>query len=507
MIVTVRGLERDVAILVLLHLIIGLVYLDAVPRYFDDESWEASLGYSLATEGRLRNLAMVGCGGMEIRFVQTRIVLPLACGGAYALVGDRGAATCRVVSVLMGALAVVATWALARRWFGRGVALASGLLLISNFWFFEVTRRIRPEIYYLALGACGLWALVAAVESKRRASAAVAGVFLALTVLSHPMGWSVAIAAGGGVLLAHDGRALLRILPWVALGAAIPLAAYLAYLGVSVQIPGVDYFEQMRGCRAQAMPQMERYFSRALHAWSFFFQLPKGAPLAAVWAAAWLAACFGPTRGDRTLAATSGLLVLLFPYGKGGDFRFATALTPLFAVLVARLVERLWESARGAGDQAARARRVAAALVAAVYLGTGVGGILLFFHHLRGADLEALLDRIGAVVGPTARLHGESLFWLGHARYAFVPRVYTEDDEYVAWLRAQRPEYVIRTAWHFPSGHSITSPPAAMPADRASPIDRVCRDHGLRVAAFRDPYFGPVEIYRMDWGSLSSPSP
>ena len=63
-------------LLLLAQVSIGLIYLDSVPRFFNDEGWEASIGYAVATEGRPRVLAMSGCGGMGVGFVQSRIVLP-----------------------------------------------------------------------------------------------------------------------------------------------------------------------------------------------------------------------------------------------------------------------------------------------------------------------------------------------------------------------------------------------------------------------------------------------
>ena len=61
-------------------------------------------------------------------------------------------------------------------------------------------------------------------------------------------------------------------------------------------------------------------------------------------------------------------------------------------------------------------------------------------------------------------------------------------------------DYAVRSAWTFTQSYGVSAPPATMPAWRpAYPVDEVCSTLGTRVAAFRDPYFGPFEIYKLNW--------
>jgi hypothetical protein len=56
----------------------------------------------------------------------------------------------------------------------------------------------------------------------------------------------------------------------------------------------------------------------------------------------------------------------------------------------------------------------------------------------------------------------------------------------------------VRSAWLFSSSFGVSSPPRDMPPIREDLVlDKVCERYGTRVDSFRDPYFGPFEIYRL----------
>lgn len=79
--VRAAGWKREVVILALAQLGLGLIYLKTVPRFYNDEPWEASLGYSLAYEGVLRHGIIEGWGGIHVRFVQNQVIQPFVSGG------------------------------------------------------------------------------------------------------------------------------------------------------------------------------------------------------------------------------------------------------------------------------------------------------------------------------------------------------------------------------------------------------------------------------------------
>ena len=112
------GGKRDIVILVILQIILGSVYLGSVPRIYVDEVWDSSIGYNLACQGTLKHPFVEGFGGMEVHFVQSRVVLPLVCAAIFKVAGYSIVAS-RIGSVLFGVLAVVSLYAVMCRWFGR----------------------------------------------------------------------------------------------------------------------------------------------------------------------------------------------------------------------------------------------------------------------------------------------------------------------------------------------------------------------------------------------------
>jgi 4-amino-4-deoxy-L-arabinose transferase-like glycosyltransferase len=153
------GRKGYIFVLVVLQTILGLACLEGVPRIYVDEAWDSALGYNLARTGALKHPFIEGFGGMNVHFVQNRVVLPLVCAAIYKVAGY-SVLTSRLASVIFAILAVVSLYTVMQRWFGEKQALWIGLATIINPWFFEVSRRVRPEIYYTALGLVFLWLIV-----------------------------------------------------------------------------------------------------------------------------------------------------------------------------------------------------------------------------------------------------------------------------------------------------------------------------------------------------------
>jgi hypothetical protein len=55
--------KRHIAILIVLQVVLGTIYLSRVPRIFVDEAWDSSLGYNLAFKGSLSHPFIEGFGG------------------------------------------------------------------------------------------------------------------------------------------------------------------------------------------------------------------------------------------------------------------------------------------------------------------------------------------------------------------------------------------------------------------------------------------------------------
>lgn len=497
--------KRHVAILGVVQLGLGLIYLETVPRFYNDEPWEASLGYNLAYEGSLRHGIIEEWGGMHIHFVQNQVVQPFVLAAMYRLAGF-SIFTSRLASLLVSVAAVLGVYGVMRHWLGSRAGLAIGLATIVHPWFFEIARRVRPDIYAIALAFAALLLYLRVTTGEGRRGAFMAGILSGLAGLAHPTGFVLVSAMAGGLAAWQRPTRFARIVIRVGAGFLIALLPYVVWVLWAVQHPEVDFFEQMRGGRAVGVSGFSKMLGVELFRWGHFFQWPIGAPLAAIMLAAWSTAWFRSTRVDKTIATTILLFAVAMPFTTvNSTSRYLIGLTPLFAALMVRMIDRV------------RTRHPSMKAVwhkSGVAVGAGIGGVYaliclaaigVMLQRLRGADLTPVLERVAAVTGPDARIYGEAILWMGKDRFRY--HVSRSPPTWIVSVRASidsvrrhRFEYAVRPAWSFRASHGINRPPASMPAWRPDfIIDRVCEEFGMKIAEFRDPYFGPMEIYKLDW--------
>ncbi|MHC4498541.1 MAG: glycosyltransferase family 39 protein [Planctomycetota bacterium] len=492
--------QHAVVILIICQLALSLVYIKTVPRFYHDEAWEASLGHSLAYEGRLRHGIIEGWGGMHIHFVQNQVVLPWICAAIYRLAGF-GLTTSRLGSVILSVIAIISTYGVTRRWFGHRQALLIGLATVFHPWFFEVSRRVRPEIYYIAFSLAALWALVRALDSRSHRTLFLAGLLAGLAALAHPTGLVLIFSLSVAVVVWQPAKINKRIVLWTAVGFAAALLPYVLYVLWCIEDPRISFYEQMMVGRLRGPRLMGEFFR-----WKHFLQWPKGAPLALILFASWLWGCYRSTSADKILATTIAIYSIVLPFATvNNTSRYLVALSPLFCALLVRFVWRITVPGSPIAPGRWRNCRIITGLcIAGIYLVMSLTAISIMFYRLHKADLYKLLDRVAAPIDPGSRVYGEMIFWMEQKRYHYGPYpVEFRDGEWQQDIEAvmkHRFDYAVRTAWLWASSHGVALPPATMPAFRPSyTLDEVCRRFGTKIDEFRDPYFGPVEIYKLNW--------
>jgi hypothetical protein len=489
--------QRDVALLVILQLVLGLAYLETVPRIYIDEVWDSSLGYNLANTGSLRHPFVEGFGGMDIHFVQSRVILPLVCAAIFKVV-PYSIATSRIGSVLFGALAVVGIYVVMRRWFGEKQAFWIVLATVINPWFFEASRRVRPEIYYTALALLFLWLIVVYFDSGSRRSAFFAGVLAGLSALTHPTGLIMVFSISVAVIIWYRSRSIGRLIQWGCIGFLLVILPYIIYVLWAIQDPQVSFIKQMQASIAQ-----RPFLHSEIIRWRAFLRWPKGAPLAAIMLIAWLVAWYCSSSAEKILATIILLFAFLLSFASVNPTgRYLVAIVPFSSALIIRLIWRIITGSSVILQNWRKTRFAIGMCTGFVYLLMCIVGIMLLFYYFLGADVNKVIQRVASVVEPDSRVYGDPMLWFGHDRYQYGPWIYIPENkpitarEAINWAFKYRFDYAVRIT----SPIGIQLPPLTMPDFRDDCLDDwICRIFGTKIDEFRDPYYGPIEIYKLNW--------
>jgi hypothetical protein len=118
----------------------------------------------------------------------------------------------------------------------------------------------------------------------------------------------------------------------------------------------------------------------------------------------------------------------------------------------------------------------------------------LWDWHVSTASLASAATRFSG---------GDPIFWFGNEKYQYGPWLYISENEPITvreavnWALKHRFDYAVRKTTT-PIG--TERPPRLMPDFHTGKLcDHLCRIFGTKVDEFYDPYYGPIEIYRLDW--------
>lgn len=493
-----RGWKTDIAVLIILQLVLGLVYLGNIPRIYVDEIWDSSLGYSLATTGSLKHPFVYGFGGMDVHFVQSRVVLPIVCAAVFKVAGYSVFAS-RIGSVFFAVLAVISLYAVMHRWFGQRQAFLISLSTIIHPWFFEASRRARPEIYYIGLGLLFLWLMSVYFDSGSRKAAFFSGVIAALSGLAHPNGLILIFAVTLPLIAWQKGRRLGILIPFAMTGFVITVLPYIIYVLWAVKDPQVNFAEQM---------QLGLLYiwsvTRKIQRWKGFLKWPLGIGFALIMLLSWIAAWYQSKAQDKVLAAVVLLYILVLPFlTVSSACRYLVVTIPFFCALGVRFVWRIVKCEGFFAEDWYKSRLLIAAALVFIYISTSLSAIGFVFYRLRGADINKVMNRAASAIEPGSRVQGDPIFWVGHEKYRYGPWWMIDEvriNTVVNWMIRNHFDYQIRTAWKLVEFRGINEPPESMPDfDEFLAEDIICRHYGTKVDEFRDPYYGPIEIYKLHW--------
>jgi len=358
---------------------LSLSSLRAVPVLMEDESWQASPAYKLATQGVYGSDMFTGFFGMERHYYGFMPLYPLMLAGAFRALGA-GLFQARLVSVTLALLTLALTFALGRRLFGgRTGALAVLILLLARLAptnynhltgipLLDQARIVRYDIAVPVFGLASLYTWLKAEADPCAWRYLLSGGLAGLAGLSHVYGafWLPALLLltflNRAPHTVHDAsRSKLHArLAWLLLGSILPWLPWLAYIATGFS----DYVNQNRNYADRfdlLWPGF--YFHNLATEFQRYDLGVRSAGRAALWwlgtwsglaglAAALAALARRAWRGDRPgraviipLAVIEFLFALLLALKTPG---YALTLWPLVALAGGWGVARLWEPGPGA---------------------------------------------------------------------------------------------------------------------------------------------------------------
>lgn len=229
-----------VVTVLLCYWLVSLHGLGVTPPVYEDEPWQASTGWKLATEGVFGSDMFAGYNGMEAHYYGFMPLHPAALAVVFRLAG-LGLFQARLEAVIFGLLALCLTYTLGKRLFGLPVGLLAAAILIgarllaagryqaTGIPLLDFARIARYDMAVPVFGLAALHAYVTAMRRKRLLWYGVSGLLAGLAGLSHLYGVFFLVVLAVLVIWNRDG--------WRAFGALLAGFA-LPWIGYSIYVLG-----------------------------------------------------------------------------------------------------------------------------------------------------------------------------------------------------------------------------------------------------------------------------
>ena len=512
-----------VVLLVVGYITVGFRHLGVVPPVHEDEPWQASTGWKLASDAILGSDLFAGFHGMERRYYGFPPVHPLMLAVVFCTVGV-GLEQARFETALLGLTVLLLTGLLAARLFDRAVGVAAMAVLLLVPWIPTPPYRVtgiplldhaRIARYDIGVAALGLAALIAFDAAARRDSPwrhALAGVLVAAAGLCqiHGFLWLPVLIALG-LWNGNRWRNLAALLGGVT-AATVPYAVYVATDLPAFLAQTFQYADRFRlldpgWYAANLLAEPDRY---GLGSWR---ALAHPGPVAFVVGVPVCLAVLlrrAGRRGDRSARFVvlpalmlPCLLAVLIAVKQPG---YLLVVVPVAAIALGWGLIASWREAATSGFR--WLSRALLVLVTAILLADGLSAIAVLGRQARSTMPYArLIARLHPELPAEGRVLAPHRLWFG-----------LEDRDVVSWwvpfaladARLSRPivEPTSSLAAVDPDAvvvdNQVRRALLARPAVGAAFQELVERQRLDRVFALTDPTYGLIEIYRRPPGATSS---
>jgi 4-amino-4-deoxy-L-arabinose transferase-like glycosyltransferase len=473
--------KADLAAVTILVVVFGTISiwnLDRFPPLQEDEPWILSPGYKFFSQGIFGSDLFTGYYGMERHYLEFMPLMSLLQGAAARLFG-LGVFQMRVVPVALGMLTLVLTYAVALKlgMSSRLTGLFAALLLLFWPWgagndrimstgipLVDVSRIGRYDILVPPLGLAAWWFWLRARSTGRNRDDFLAGLLAGMTGLAHYYGlfWIVALLLPlllERLFFTH--QPVFRSMGQIVAGASVPWLIWIFIIASNWD----DYKGQLILSRGTFKPlSLSFYVENILnerHRYALgvgetetmihpgFWLIALGVPAALVWL--WRRAVRLRDRQALWLLVSCLMFPFLFALlVKIKRLSYLVTVAPLFAILVAALLARLFEARRGA-------YRTVVVLIIGLTVFQGAWAIVRMQRTANQAVApRQIFSELRQVVPSSARVLGRETYWLALAdrqyRSFYLPLLLSDPERhgnpipFAEAMKLNAPDFVLLDA-------------------------------------------------------------
>jgi len=496
-------------LIIILYLSLALVYLERYPRVWADESWEATISYSLLTNGEFA-CPLVEAKGYNTHILEPRLIVNLTLVLFYRLFGF-GLVQSRLASVSMGLLTVIFSYYLARELFNRSIALISALFITVDTLVFVASRTVREEIFVAAITVIAVYLFILGVKSGSNLFFSLSGVISGIGLYTHPNTFLSLVSILLLFMIEYRSGVFKKPGFWYfCLFTFVALLPYAIYVSVeNYQGKFANFLAQVsrRATPLAAGNWLWLSIKGEIRRFAQYFYLPYRFAILVLVAVSTIKAFMSHRKADRfilTVIFTHVFLFLLLVSNK--TVRYLTVLSPFFAILVAKYLFDLLEDKeislkaylqrirffRGMGDfpHVIDKRVIVFTILAIVFFTNQLAGDIILLWEHRDCDYYGFIRKVKGHIPEKARIWGTMSFWLGLHEHPY-------RSQYGMNLESFKPEYMIlydtdiwgKTFWGA----------ERKPKSFRDSIVKFAAERGTCIGKVHDKFYGNVEIFRLVW--------
>lgn len=484
-------LDTRTRLIVVLSLL--LLLAQALPlfgsRWVEDESWYSSSAHSLAKFGELR-VRVFAPPGLQSRFDAHPPLPMLAMAASFKLFGT-SVYTARMPFLLAALAGIFLTYLLGCELGGRRLGALGAVFLSVDNLYLIAARAVRPEPMVVTCSVAGLLVFLVAQRRQSVGLSLLSGVLVGAGLLAHPNGFAAALSAGVLALIEFRATIFRRARPWAFVAGMLLAIAPFILVVLSDPVRHAEFIAEYtygQGHPLSDIPRLElSRYKDFLGMPSGRFKMPVPLPYRLHVVLALLAAVAILYRYNRALLGKLACLILpcmvWWAYERFETPRYMATASPYFSLLLAGGVLAL-----AAAKPAWKSKVLAiAVLLIAVEAATNYA----FLYLYRTADYVGVAKRLEAVIPRDATVYGALTFWMA-----------LNDHTYYSWNRAPLQYALDHGATYLILNDRVLLHGSGFGKDdwRAvrETLDRFVREHATLAGSVPSPFYGDLEIYRVN---------